>query len=145
MSEVLQFPPMPPMPEPPEVPLDERQRTYYHVTGALMRQLINGEPAFTDTTHGFRASAVDLGAIQDIIDDALAAFDMKRLRERWDVDVRKWIGHTIVTWIQRCKYVHFNLAENGVHITIETQDDHGYYQYELDVFPGRPTPPSPQS
>jgi hypothetical protein len=42
-----------------------------------------------------------------------------------------------VTWIQRCKSVDFDLAGNGIRLNIETQDDRGYYRYELDVFPGR--------
>lgn len=92
---------------------------------------------YLDTTHGFRASAVDLGALQDLIEEALARFEMSQVRERWDVDVRTWIGHTIVSWIQRCKVVQFELGETGIHVKIETQDDRGYYQYELDVFPGR--------
>ena len=134
---MLLFPPLPPMPEPPAVPLDERQRTYYHITARLMEQLVKGELSYTDTTHGFRASAVDLAVLQDMIEEALVRFDMDRLRERWEVDVRRWIGHTIVSWVQRCKSVELDLCDNGVHLTIETQDDRGYYQYELDVFPGR--------
>ncbi|HYC90718.1 MAG TPA: hypothetical protein VEO54_15990 [Thermoanaerobaculia bacterium] len=139
MSDVLLFPPLPPMPEPPTVPLDERQQTFYRITGKIVEQLAqhDGEVTYTDTTRGFRASAVDLGVLQEILEEALARFDMSQLRQRWDVDVRVRVGHTIVSWIQRCKYVHFDVAENGVHITIETQDDRGYYQYELDVFPGR--------
>jgi len=42
-----------------------------------------------------------------------------------------------LTWIQRCKAIHFDLGENGVSLTIETQDDRGYYEYKLDVFPQR--------
>jgi hypothetical protein len=136
VSEVLRFPPLPATPQPSIVPRDERQRTYYRVAGTLATQVIDGIPSFTDTTHGFRASAVDLGALQDILEAALARFDMQQFRERWDVDVRVWMAHTIA-WIQRCKYVHFDVADNGVHITIETRDDRGDYRYELDVFPGR--------
>lgn len=139
VSDVLLFPPLPPTPEPPVAPPDDRQRTFYRITGRLGEQLAgsDGELTFANTTQGFRASAVDLGALQDIIEAALVRFDMTQIRERWDVDVRIWVGHTIVSWIQRCKFVQFDLAENGVHLTIETQDDRGYYQYELDVFPGR--------
>ncbi|HEX8408387.1 MAG TPA: hypothetical protein VF883_05955 [Thermoanaerobaculia bacterium] len=139
MSDVLLFPPLPPTPAPPVAPLDERQQTFYRITSRLVEQLAqqDGEVTYVDTTHGFRASAVDLGALQGLIEQALARFDMSQMRERWDVDVRTWIGHTIVSWIQRCKVVQFELGETGIHIKIETQDDRGYYQYELDVFPGR--------
>ena len=105
MSDVVLFPPLPPMPAPPVAPLDERQQTFYRITSRLVEQLArqDGEVTYVDTTHGFRASAVDLGALQDLIEEALARFEMSQVRERWDVDVRTWIGHTIVSWISAAK------------------------------------------
>jgi len=43
----------------------------------------------------------------------------------------------ILTCIQRCKEMNFEFAEHGIRITLETQDDYGYYTYAFDVFPGR--------
>lgn len=72
---------------------------------------------------------------------ALAAFDLAQLRDRWDIDVRTWIAHAVVTWVQRCKSVKVDLEELGVHISMHTQDDCGYYAYEFDVMPRSPLPP----
>ena len=138
MSEVVYFPPLPPIPKPPSVPLDERQQQFYRITVGLLTQLSGeGEVATTNMAHGFRACAVDLGILQDIINDALAPFDMNQIRERWDADLFRWLTHVLKSWIQRCKEMHFDLAENGIRIRFETQDDRGHYQYEFDVFPGK--------
>ncbi len=127
------------MPTPPVGPPDPRQETFYGITGGLARQLLQDEGAVTTTgtVSGFRASAVDVGQLQEWIEEAIELFDMNQVRERWDVDLRQWIAHSLVSWIQRCKYVHCDLGEKGVTIRIETQDDRGCYTYEFDVFPGR--------
>lgn len=86
---------------------------------------------------GFGASAVDVGALREMLARGIAAFDMAAVRERWDEDLRIWMDDVILNWVQRCKRIHMELGERGVSITIETQDDRGYYTYEFDVFPGR--------
>jgi len=94
-------------------------------------------PASANTFVGFRASAVDLGALQTLFERGLVAFDTNLVRERWNDDVFVWIANVIRTWVQRCKSMHFDLTEEGIRIRLETQDDLGYYNYEFDVFPGR--------
>jgi len=91
----------------------------------------------TATASGFPASAVDLGLLQDLLEDAIKLFDMHEVTERWEQDLGAWFRTTVVAWVQRCKYVSFGLKEHGVHIAMQTQDDCGYYEYEFDVFPGR--------
>ena len=62
---------------------------------------------------------------------------MAQLKERWTEDIRDWMHALLRTWVQRCKRRSLRYRGNGVHVVLETQDDHGYYQYEFDVFPGR--------
>jgi len=121
---VVQFPPLPPLPAAVAAPPDDRQRTYGQIVGNL-------------TDAGYRASAVDLGALQDVLSAAIAHFDMEQVRARWSHDVFDWMRAAIAMFVQRRKEIRFDLEENGVHITLDTQDDRGYYRYEFDVFPGR--------
>jgi hypothetical protein len=39
--------------------------------------------------------------------------------------------------VQRCKRMRIERHQTGVRIELETQDDHGYYEYRFDVFPRR--------
>jgi hypothetical protein len=75
---VVQFPPLPPLPAAVAAPPDDRQRTYRKIVGnltdALSAQM--GETAASGAETGYRASAVDLGALQDILSAAIAHFDM---------------------------------------------------------------------
>jgi len=91
-----------------------------------------------NTTTGFRASAVDLGQLQAIINDVLEPFDMNQVRERWSEDIFTWLRRFLMSWIQRCKEIHFDTtSERGIYIQLVTQDDHGYYTYEFDGFAGK--------
>lgn len=138
MSDVVPFPPLPPIPIRPVGPADARQQTFHRIIGGITDELLDhGEVGTINTATGFRASAVDLGALQEMMEDGLAHFDMARVRERWETDVRAWLIEMLRSWVQRCKFMHFDPAENGIHIQIQTQDDRGYYEYEFDVFPGR--------
>ena len=138
MAELAHFPPLPPIPIRPAGPADERQRRFHHIVGSIIDALCDeGDVEAADVSFGFRASAVDLGALQDMIHAGLAPFNMQQIRERWDVDVQDWLAAMIRGWVQRYKLLRFELCENGVHITLQTQDDRGYYAYEFDAFPGR--------
>jgi len=134
---VVRFPPLAPVPTPPITGPDARQRLADQVKAGLVAALAGHAVVQTTRMSGFRASAVDIGAIQEMLGRGIVAFDMAAVRDRWDDDLRIWMSDVILNWVQRCKCIHFELEENGISIRIETQDDHGYYAYELDVFPGR--------
>ena len=118
---------------------DERQRTFRRIIGNLVgaMQQSDGQIAVNGSVTGFRASAVDLGHLQTLANDALGLLTMEQVRERWNEDVMEWLLDLLRLWVQRRKQIRFDLAENGIHIELETQDDHGYYRYEFDVFPGK--------
>ena len=138
MSDVVRFPPLPPIPIRPVGPADERQQTFHQIVGRITDGLTEqGNVGVINSATGFRASAVDLGVLQDMIEDGFERLGMEQVRERWEVDVRAWLVSMLRNWVQRCKFLHFDLAEKGIHIKIQTQDDRGYYDYEFDVFPGR--------
>src|SRR6266542_2949665 len=139
MTGVLRFPALPPIPLPPGSAPDERQETFIRIAGSLGGGLFRdgGRVIVANTSAGFRASAVDVGVLQDILEGAIAHFEMAQVQERWDEDLFDWMRQVILSWVQRCKAVQMRLEENGVRISIETQDDRGYYRYEFDVFPGR--------
>jgi len=142
VAEVVRFPPLPRLPEPPSLEVDERQRNYAHIVDMLADSLSPADGSITTSnmSRGFRASAVDLGALQSALAEALAAFDMTQVRQRWEEDLFEWMRRLVLTWVQRCKELRFELAENGVRITLMTQDDCGYYRYEFDVFPATRNP-----
>jgi hypothetical protein len=67
---------------------------------------------------------------------AIARFDISQVRERWDEDLFTWMRTATFSWVQRCKLLQMTIGENAVRVVLETQDDHGYYHYAFDVFPG---------
>jgi len=138
MAEISLFPPLPPLPEPVALPPDQRQQTFERIAGALTAQ-IDDEAGVkvANTARGYYASAVDLGALQEILGNAIERFDMTEVRDRWSHDVFAWFRRSILSCVQRCKEITFDLEENGIRISLETQDDRGYYRYEFDVFPGK--------
>jgi hypothetical protein len=138
MAEIARFPPLPPLPEPVSLPVDTRQVTFDRIAGCLTEQMNEGAGvAATNTARGHYASAVDLGALQEILAKAIERLDMTEVRDRWSDDLFAWFRKSLLSCVQRCKEINFDLAERGVRITLETQDDHGYYRYEFDVFPGK--------
>lgn len=140
MPEIVRFPPLPPTPDPPAGMVDARQSLFGDVTARLGEalDLTDGHIRTANVASGYPASAVNLGHLQDMLEAALYRFDMTMVRERWDVDLFAWIRRVLLVWIQRCKLIEFDLdGDSGLHIRLETQDDRGYYHYEVDVFPGR--------
>jgi hypothetical protein len=85
---------------------------------------------------GFPASGVDLGRLKSALERGIKHFNAQQLEERSD-EVRDWMRRAISSWVQRYKRLKIELAGDGLRIEIETQDDHGYYVYRFDVFPGR--------
>jgi hypothetical protein len=61
---------------------------------------------------------------------------MTQVKGRWD-EIRQWFLHVLRAWVQRYKSVKIEPRADGIRVEIETQDDHGYYHYGFDVFPGR--------
>jgi hypothetical protein len=141
MSEVVQFPPLPPVPEPPAGPEDERQQTFARIVGNITGALFSeGEPRVGNTVTGYRASAVDVGQLQAMIEEAIATWTMEQVRARWEEDLFKWVHRFLRGWVQRCKHMQFDIEDNGIEIRLETQDDRGYYHYKFCAFPGRKRP-----
>jgi hypothetical protein len=140
MSDVARFPPLPPMPDPPTGLVDERQQAFGAFSSRI-GEALDGESAqvgVINVVTGYPAAAVNLGELQEVLEAALQRFDMKEVRDRWDDDVFVWLRRVLLAWVQRCKFIHFDLeSERGIHIQLQTQDDRGYYQYEFDIFPGR--------
>ena len=87
-------------------------------------------------TMGYHAAALDLGRLQEVLGKGIARFDMTLVELRWD-DVLDWMRAVLRAWVQRYKRLRIERRENGIHVEIDTQDDHGYYSYAFDVFPGR--------
>lgn len=90
-----------------------------------------------NTVSGFPASAVDVGRLKTALESGIAGFSMDLVRQRWDEDVARWLGGTVLSWVQRCKSLRLDKRDNGLRVEIEAQDDLGYYTYGFDVFPGR--------
>lgn len=135
-SNVVSLPALPPLPAPPSRSPDRRQANAAHVLAGLADQM-GGEMrlAGANLSSGFPAAAVDLGALQSAIGSGVSRFTADQLRRRWRADVRPWTQRLVLSWVQRVKRLTVTLRKRGVHIVIETQDDRGYYRYELDVFP----------
>jgi hypothetical protein len=85
---------------------------------------------------GFHASAVDLGKLQTALAQGLSRFDMAQVRDRWD-EIHEWMHQALRAWVQRSQFVKLEVRRAGIHVSIQTQDDHGTYTYGLDVSPGK--------
>ena len=120
--------------------MDVRQSQFRRIVGNL-GAAIGGHGAFAtaNVQSGYPASAPDLGRLKDALERGLARFDMVQVRARWDDDVFDWLLLTVKAWVQRCKMLQIRPRRSGIQIRLLTQDDHGYYRYEFDVFPGKPT------
>src|SRR5438045_2463439 len=138
-GELVPFPPLPPAPLPPRFPPDPRQRTRNRIVGAMSSQLSEGEMQLAADTGatGYPASGVNLGRIKDALENALERFSMATLQARWESDVRSFVLSVLHAWVQRAKHKKADVRDKGIAIEIETQDDHGYYHYCFDVFPGQ--------
>lgn len=138
-TPVSVFPPLAAQPSPAVLPADPRQARTRHILGTLTSQL--GGVAEAGTRTGYRASAVDVGRLQEVIERSLTRFDDTRLSARWD-EIQGWIVTLLRAWVQRAKRLQVERAEKGIRIEIEAQDDLGYYTYGFDVFPRRKPPVS---
>jgi hypothetical protein len=137
MTKIVRFPPLPAIPEPFGATGDDRQRVFERIAGVIGEHGESGHVTVANTVHGFRASAVDLGFLQDMLGKAVAELRMEDVRARWSDDLFPWFRKALLSWVQRCKRIQISLEENGIGIEIETQDDRGYYRYVFDVLPGR--------
>jgi hypothetical protein len=137
MADVARFPPLPEIPLPVATSPDERQQVFHRIIGGLAGGMSDqGQVATANTAAGYRASAVDLGALQILLSAAIVRFDITQVQDRWKEDLFDWMRRAVLTWVQRCKMLRMTIEEHGIHFVLQTQDDHGYYRYEFDVFPG---------
>ena len=117
-----------------------RQSQFRRIVGNLGAAIGgHGSLSTANVQSGYPAAAPDLGRLKDALERGLARFDMDQVRARWDDDVFEWLRLTVKAWVQRCKMLQIRPRQNGVQIRLMTQDDHGYYRYEFDVFPGKPS------
>jgi hypothetical protein len=139
-AKVIHFPPLPRIPTPPRFPPDARQqqtgKIINNIAQALKNQATIVGPNLVD---GFPASAVDLGRLQEVLEQGLQRLEWTQIAERWD-EVQEWMSRLLQGWVQRNKMVKFDRRENGIAIELQTQDDWGYYRYVFDIFPGRNAP-----
>jgi hypothetical protein len=132
---VARFPPLPALPPAPLYPPDERQAQTRQIIGGLAGAVeADVQVAGPNLTTGFCASSVDLGRLQAELHQGMARLNAAQLEERWD-EVFSWVHRLLRAWVQRCKLMKIERKELGIRIELETQDDHGYYKYEFDVFP----------
>lgn len=125
----------PAIPKPPKLE-DPRQGLLRHVAQAFHRaQADQVSVSASNTTSGFRASAADLGALQDLIRTGLAGLDEGELDAEWD-EVEKYVKRVVRTWVQRVKRA--RVAHEGLKVRVElvTQDDRGFYDYAFEVLLG---------
>jgi hypothetical protein len=136
-GNVVAFPPLPVPPRPPRFPPDTRQAQAMRIIGRIAGTARTSmRLAGPNVTTGFHASAVDLGRLQNALARGVARFDAAQIEARWD-EVFAWMLRVLRGWVQRCKKMHVSRREAGIRVELETQDDHGYYSFGFDVFPGR--------
>jgi hypothetical protein len=88
-------------------------------------------------TTGMAASAVNLAQLQSLLEGVIVRFEVAELTARWDDDIQAALQDVVLEWVQRVDAFDMQIHESGVSVSIQTQDDYGYYQYGFDVFPGR--------
>lgn len=130
------------MPKAPVAPVrgpDPRQQNFEQVVNAIdaAARKSDASIASANVSQGFHAARVDLGELKNALEFGVRKFTVAQLHARWEEDVRTWMHSLIRLWVQRCKSQRLELRENGIAVELETQDDHGYYVYRFDVFPGR--------
>lgn len=121
---------------PSPTPQDPRQAGFREILGNLGSATgldLRGPNLQT----GFRASAVDLGRLQELLEQPLRGLAMDELRRRWKDDLLPAAEKTVLGGVQRVKELRFEVRDNGVNVQLQTQDDRGYYRYSFDIFPGR--------
>ena len=96
-----------------------------------------GSGVMYNLTHGMAAASVDLARLQEILEGIMAELSVTEMSARWDDDVRETLQDTLLEWVQRVDLFEMEVHESGARVSVQTQDDFGYYQYSFDVFPGR--------
>ena len=134
-AQIAKFPPLPKVPEAPVGPADERQRNTQRIVGNIAAQT-PGVVGHVNDPRGFRASAVDVGRLQGLLEKGLGRFDEAQLIDRWE-ELRSWMSALVLEWVQRVKMLRIERRELGIRVELQTQDDLGYYDFAFDVFPKR--------
>jgi hypothetical protein len=137
-NPVARFPPLPAFPPAPQQPPDARQaQTRQIIAGLAGAVEAETQVAGPNLTTGYFASSVDLGRLQSELAKGVARLNAAQLEERWD-EVFSWMHRLLRAWVQRCKLMKIERKELGIRVELETQDDHGYYEYRFEVFPRKP-------
>ena len=136
---VTRIPRLPPLPPPPALGEDPRQAAFARVVGNLHSVAAEADMhlAAVNTSTGFHAGAVDVATLKGALEAGVKDFTLAQIAERWAEDVGPWMHAVARTWVQRGKRRKLSCEASGVHVLLETQDDHGHYRYEFDVFPGK--------
>jgi hypothetical protein len=126
------FPPLPSV-KPPTAGrgTDPRQASALRIIEGLAGRL----PSALHTGSGYRASCVDLGELKELVESGTKRLTMSQLEARFHDDIQSFVHSVVTMWVQRPKEISSELRENGIHVRVKTQDDHGYYDYAFDVFP----------
>lgn len=126
------FPPLPSVkPPPPGRGTDPRQANALALAPGLAGRL----PSALHSGVGFRASAVDLGELKDLLEQGTRRFTMAQLVPRFDDDIQGFVHSVVTMWVQRPIEISSELREDGIRVRVRTQDDHGTYDYAFDVLP----------
>jgi hypothetical protein len=130
-------PPLGEIPEPPRFqdPRQLRSRNIIRSTTAQLGRRGGGPVVNLET--GWGAAGVNLGELQDLLEKLISSLDHPSLMQRWEDEVDDHLTSAIFQWVQRVKELEMMVEDEGVHIELITQDDHGAYAYHFDVFPGR--------
>lgn len=120
--------------DPPRREGDSRQQLFGHALDQILEESEDdSEEVAIINLVGFRASAVDVGWLQN------------RIVEYWwhhkpdPADVRQHILFAISTVVQRTKEVQVGVTPTHIDILLRTKDDHGWYTYRFGAYIGRDT------
>jgi len=124
----------------PEAPPleDPRQDMGRRTLGrGTVQQGRRGGTVMYNLTHGMAAARVDLARLQELLEGIMADLTVAEMTARWDDDVREALQDALLEWVQRVDAFELEAHESGARVSIQTQDDFGYYQFAFDAFPGR--------
>jgi len=127
---------LPPVPPPPMVGTDPRQANFIRISANIGAQLGATNLVTINVSRGFFAANVNVGVVQSALAAPLVGMNITAVKKRWAAELHDWMLTLLETWVQRLKTIKLVVRPNGIRVEFTTQDDHGYYAYGFDVFPG---------